>query len=472
MIEDPWVKELLEEAHHHGRDDRLARFDAHLPCLLFELDQLPDGCLRFVFLSGACADVLGVSRGVLYADAGQLLCRITEEDRPALLEALERSATQSKPVNWEGRLRIDAWNDLKWINLRATPAPRDECGVRWTGMITNISQSKRLQEEICQSRRQLSALAAHVEEVKEQERRRIERDLHDDLGGNLTALKMMLHHVWKSLPPDPYLDDRYAYFETLLNTSIASIHRISADLRPGILDAGLVAALEWLSSEFELQTGIACEFRCKDLDISLDPTLATTLFRIAQEACNNIRKHAQASGVEIQLHDDGSESPMRLGTSFSMRPSSCKICRVYGCRVALAIANIGRFCSSTICIRKPSLVMSINSCFLNWRSVGLASIACSIFFFSDSSACRSRRSSSVSADFRSSTLRTSPSLRVTSLPPPLMTLLRSDAEEPPLIATFSGVLKYSAMPSSVALDVELSSHISRKKAIIAVTKSA
>lgn len=328
MNEDHWVKELLDEAHQHGREDRLARFDAHLPCLLFELDLLPDGSLRFAFLSGVCNDLLGVSRDLLYADAGQLLHRLTDDDRHALTEALERSSVQMKPVNWEGRLRIDVWNDLKWLNLRAMPTRRRDHGVRWTGMMTNISQSKRLQEEICQSRRQLAALTAHVQEVKEQERRRIERDLHDDLGGNLTALKMMLHHVWKGLPADPYLDDRYAYFEKLLNTSIASIHRISADLRPGILDAGLVAALEWLASEFELQTGLACEFRCKDLDISLDPALATSLFRIAQESCNNIRKHAKASGVDIQLHDDGSESPMRLGTSFSMRPSSCRICRV------------------------------------------------------------------------------------------------------------------------------------------------
>ena len=307
MNEDLWVKELLNEAHHHDREDRLGRFDAHLPCLLFELDQHPDGHLQFVFLSRACSDLLGLPREQLYEDAGYFLDRLTDEERPALLSAIEHSATHIKPLNWEGRLRIDVWNDLKWINVRATPAPREDNSVRWTGMMTNISHGKRMQEEICQSRQQLSALAAHIQEVKENERRRIERDLHDDLGGNLTALKMMLQHVWKHLPANPYLDDRYAYFENLLNASIASIHRISADLRPGILDAGLVAALEWLSSEFEVQSGLACEFRCKDLDISLDPSLATTLFRIVQEACNNIRKHAGASGVEIQLHDDGNE---------------------------------------------------------------------------------------------------------------------------------------------------------------------
>ena len=328
MIEDHWVKELLDEAQEGARNDRLARFDAHLPSLLFELNQLPDGSLRFSFLSQACDDLLGIPRDALYADAGMLFAQIPDEDRQSLLDALQYSGTQMKPLNWEGQLSIAAWRDLKWINLRAMPGRRDDQMLRWTGMMTNITQGKRLQEEIRQSRQQLAALAAHIDEVKELERKRIERDLHDDLGGNLSALKMMLQHVWKTLPSSPYLDDRYAYFENLLNVSIASIHRISADLRPGILDAGLVAALEWLAAEFERQTSLPCEFRCNERDIDLDPKLATTLFRIAQEACNNVRKHSQATGVEMQLHDDGQDRPTRLGTSLSMRPISRRISRV------------------------------------------------------------------------------------------------------------------------------------------------
>ncbi|MFM8466284.1 MAG: sensor histidine kinase [Oxalobacteraceae bacterium] len=152
-----------------------------------------------------------------------------------------------------------------------------------------------------------STLAAHIDDVREQERRRIERDLHDDLGAHLNALKMMLQPAGKSLPADPYRDDRYADVDKLLDASIASLHRISDDLRPGVLDAGLVAALEWLSSEFERQTGVACEFHCKDLDMAMDARLVTTLFRVALEACNNIRKHANASGVDMHLHADGSE---------------------------------------------------------------------------------------------------------------------------------------------------------------------
>lgn len=312
MIEDHWVKELLEDTQDDARNDRLARFDAHLPCLLFELNQRCDGTLCFSFLSQACEDLLGIPGDALYTDAGLLFGAILDEDRTVLLDALQQSASQMKQLNWEGQVRIQAWKDTKWINLRAMPDQRDGHSLRWTGMMTNISQGKRMQEEIRQSRQQLAALAAHIDDVKEQERKRIERDLHDDLGGNLSALKMMLQHVWKTLPPSPYLDDRYAYFENLLNVSIASIHRISADLRPGILDAGLVAALEWLAAEFERQTGLPCEFHCNEADIDMDSKLATMLFRIAQESCNNIRKHAQATGVEMQLFNDGNELQLEI----------------------------------------------------------------------------------------------------------------------------------------------------------------
>lgn len=106
-----------------------------------------------------------------------------------------------------------------------------------------------------------------------------------------------------------------------------------------------------------------------------------------EAGCASCVQALQGCGVPEQLSAD---RPIRFGTSFSMRPISRRMSRVYGCSVALAIANIGRFFSSTICMRKPSLVISSSSCFLNCFSNGLASIAASIFFFNASSCCFSR----------------------------------------------------------------------------------
>ncbi len=295
-----------------SREERFAQIEAHVPGLLFQMRRGQTGLLQFSFLSQACHDLLGQPPEALYANPARFLALIAEEDRSTWATALRESAATLAALNWEGRIWIEAWQDTKWINLRATPRDEGDDGIQWTGLMTNITQGRKLQDEIRESRRQLAELSAHVEQVKEQERERIERDLHDDLGGNLSALKMMLEHVWNQIPPSEYLAERRIYLNQLLDRSIESIHRISADLRPGILDAGLVAALEWLAQEQQEQTGMPYRLCSSHPDIDLAPKVATSLFRIAQEACNNIRKHAQASCVEMRLLDDGEELLMEI----------------------------------------------------------------------------------------------------------------------------------------------------------------
>ena len=167
--------------------------------------------------------------------------------------------------------------------------------------MTNITQSKLEEEEIKRSRAQLAELSAHVNQVKEQERTRIAREIHDDLGGNLTAIKMSLALLARRLPPEAQLGDKAEYLDSLVDRTIESVHRISGDLRPSILDFGLVAAIDWQATEFEKQTGIGCGFEANRKDIVLHPDQATALFRIFQEALTNISKHAQATQVRVEL---------------------------------------------------------------------------------------------------------------------------------------------------------------------------
>ncbi|MGH8854245.1 MAG: sensor histidine kinase, partial [Telluria sp.] len=140
------------------------------------------------------------------------------------------------------------------------------------------------------------------EQGKEQERARIAREIHDDLGGNLTAIKMALAMLVARLPEgQPDLLERANYLDGLVDRTIEAVHRISLDLRPTMLDLGIVAALEWQAREFENQMGIACVFRGPDGDIDLDEDRATALFRIFQEALTNIAKHAGATRVTVTL---------------------------------------------------------------------------------------------------------------------------------------------------------------------------
>lgn len=290
-----------------SREERYAQIEAHMPGLLFQMRRGTAGLLQFGFLSQACQDLLGQPSEVFYSNPARFLALIVEQDRLDWAEKLRDSARTLTAFNWEGRIWIEAWQDIKWINLRATPRDEGDDGILWTGLMTNITQSKNLQEEIRVSREQLAELTFYSDNVREKERERIERDLHDDLGGNLSALKMMLEHAWKQLPPTPFLQARRTQLNQLIDRSIESIHRIAVDLRPGILDAGLVAALEWLAQENSQQDGIPYLLHCSQQDIPMDPQLATSLFRVVQESCNNIRKHAGASQVDIHLHDTGDE---------------------------------------------------------------------------------------------------------------------------------------------------------------------
>lgn len=275
---------------------------ANTPGLVYQFLRRPDNTVSFVYLSEACQALLGISVERLHTDSSLFFSQILPEDRPSYLESMATSAADMVGWNWEGRIWIEDWKDTKWINLRATPRAMPDGGVQWKGIMTNITQSKVEEAEIKRSRKQLAELSAHVETVKEQERTRISREIHDDLGGNLTAIKMALALLTRRLPPEELaLIEKALYVDSLVDRTIEAIHRIAGDLRPSILDFGLVAAIDWQAREFEKQLGIPCHFTSNKQDVALHVDQATALFRIFQEALTNVGKHAQASRVSIKL---------------------------------------------------------------------------------------------------------------------------------------------------------------------------
>ena len=296
----------LTERHEAARVLQIseARFHAivsNTPGLVYQFLMHTDGAIAFPYLSDGCHALLGVAAEHLQADAARFLALILPEDRASYSAAMMASAADKKSWNWVGRIWIEEWKDIKWINLRATPRELAGGAVQWEGIMTNITDTKLEEAEIKRSRAQLAELSAHVETVKEQERTRIAREIHDDLGGNLTAIKMSLALLTRRLPPDAQMLEKASYLDSLVDRTIESVHRIAGDLRPGILDFGLVAAIEWQAQEFEKQLGITCEFASNRKDIKLHPDQATALFRIFQEALTNITKHAQATAVRVAL---------------------------------------------------------------------------------------------------------------------------------------------------------------------------
>ncbi len=282
-----------------------ARFNAivrHTPGLVYQFALSTDGRHAYPYLSEGCAPLLGVQPGELQRDPDLFLRLILPEDRKGYLEAMAVSKISLSVWNWEGRIWIDAWKDVKWINLRATPHAAQAGALQWDGIMTNITESKNEQQDALRSRARLAELTDHIEQVKEQERARIAREIHDDLGGNLTAIKMALSMLATRLPPEqPALLEKAAYLDDLVDRTIEAVHRISLDLRPSTLDLGIVAALEWQAREFEKQAGVACIFRSAEREIELDADHAAALFRIFQEALTNVAKHAGATRVTVTL---------------------------------------------------------------------------------------------------------------------------------------------------------------------------
>ena len=171
----------------------------------------------------------------------------------------------------------------------------------------DITERRRAEQELRRSQQALRGLSKAANEALEAERRRTARELHDELGQSLTALKMDLESLRSALPQgQPELGERAMAMHALLDGTIAATRRIAADLRPLMLDdLGLAAALDWLTQNFSKHTGIATDLVIDDAVAQVPEPIASALYRITQESLTNVAKYAQASNAEIRLERDG-----------------------------------------------------------------------------------------------------------------------------------------------------------------------
>lgn len=295
--------------------DTEARVEAiisNAPGLVFELELDAEGNVAFTYLSGGCKALLGLDASELMRESQLFFSMMNHKDQASLRKHLN-SVELVLPVDWEGRVWVNAWQDNKWINLRATPRMLGDARVQWVGIMINITQSKKEKHELQESRRELAQLTAHMNQIKELERTKIAREVHDDLGGNLTAIKIGLASITNRLNAGQTVAvDQAKRLESIVDSTFEAIHKISSDLRPNILDLGIVAALKWQAKQFEKQLGIKCTFATNPADITVNPDQAITLFRICQESMSNIAKHAHASNVHVDLKQQNDEIMMKI----------------------------------------------------------------------------------------------------------------------------------------------------------------
>ena len=168
----------------------------------------------------------------------------------------------------------------------------------------DITERKKAEGELRNSREQLRSLTAHLELIREEEGKRIAREIHDELGQALTGLKMDVSFLKKRISGNQKdLVDKTKSMIKLIDSTINAVQRISRELRPVLLDdLGLFAAIEWQTQDFQARTGIRCKLISKETqDLNMDQDLSTAIFRIFQEAMTNISRHAKATKAKITL---------------------------------------------------------------------------------------------------------------------------------------------------------------------------
>lgn len=275
---------------------------SNLPGVVFQFLLTANNQTNFSYVSDASETLLGLLPQKLMDNPKLFPELILPDDRESYHQLLITSAEQLSTWNWEGCIQVKGDSDIKWISLRATPRKVSDSMTAWDGIMINITRNKLAEREIARSREQLAELSSYLQKVKEQERARIAREIHDDIGGTLTAIKCELFPCMDTTLRKPEFYQRKAKsIECLVDRVIDSTRRISLDLRPGILDCGIVAAVQWQAKEFSDRTSIACKVSCGNDEISLDADLAIAIFRVFQETLTNISKHAHASRVQVKL---------------------------------------------------------------------------------------------------------------------------------------------------------------------------
>ncbi len=313
-LRESQVRRMGRQAQRELEENE-ARFRAivsNVPGVVFQLQKAGKGGYRFPYISEGSIQLLELTPAQLQDDSS-LFCEQVVNGGAELRRLITESAATLEPFSWEGRIRVTSGDILKWIEIRMRPRTLGDNRVQWDGIMENISQRKHAESELLKSRQQLSALSAHLQKAKEIERTRIAREVHDDIGGNLTALKIDL--LWLSNRLDRQrgdLIDKAHSLEHLVDRTMEITSRIARDLRPPLLELGLVAAIEWEASEFEKRMEIPCVVTCKSEDLAVDPDLGNAAFSVFREILTNISKHAAATKVEVELSTDDTMLTMKI----------------------------------------------------------------------------------------------------------------------------------------------------------------
>ncbi|MCO7514125.1 PAS domain S-box protein [Pseudomonas guariconensis] len=281
---------------------RLKGIAGNVPGLVFRLERDPaEGDLEFPYISEGSEALVGYAPAdIQHPDMG-LRNLVHPQDRADYHRVQDLALASDQDWSWQGRI-LTRQGEERWADIKASTRRLPDGRVVWDGIVWDITQSKRVEHALARSQEQLRELSAHLESVREEEKARIAREVHDELGQMLTVLKLevsMCELAYAEL--DPGLNERLASMKRLIAQLFQLVRDVASALRPPILDAGIASAVEWQARRFEARTQIPCLVQVPENLPPLSDAKATGLFRILQEALTNVMRHAQAHTVQIEL---------------------------------------------------------------------------------------------------------------------------------------------------------------------------
>ena len=308
---------------------RLKGIAGNVPGLVFRLEPAPaEGEPEFPYISEGSEALVGYTPAQIQHPLMGLRNLVHPDDRADYHQVQDLAIASDQDWSWQGRI-LTRQGEQRWADIKASARRLPNGRVAWDGIVWDITQGKRAELALARSQEQLRELSAHLESVREEEKARIAREVHDELGQMLTVLKLevsMCELAFADL--DPALHERLGSMKRLIAQLFQLVRDVATALRPPILDAGIASAIEWQARRFEARTQIPCLVQVPDNLPALSDAKAIGLFRILQEALTNVMRHAQAHSVEIELVREDGQLRMTVsddGTGFCRdqpRPAS------------------------------------------------------------------------------------------------------------------------------------------------------
>ena len=282
-----------QAALEESRDRFIELYD-FAPSGYLTLDQ--NGVIRQCNLTAAA--LIGKSKPSI--DGMPFLTFVAPDDRSAYLDFLRRCRLSDK-TDSEMELTIRTANGSRYVQFLCRPRGGHDGSREFLAALVDVTERRQLEREREQVARERAALASRLIAIQDDERLRIARNLHDDLGQQVTALRLRLVELASAVPSE-IRDAAVARITEMLHQLDRRLHFVASELRPATLDLGIVTAMEQFVREWSETFGIAGAFHSAGIEAgALPPHVETHLYRIAQEALNNAAKYAAASQVTVML---------------------------------------------------------------------------------------------------------------------------------------------------------------------------